>query len=98
MNKATGLFKRSRLSPEAIQYAVWLYHRFNLSHRYIEDLLAAHGITVSYELIPPWSDKSGSEYTNRLKCRHQGFGDTFHINEVFVERTGMHRSLTRVGW
>ena len=40
-----------RLPPEIISYAVWLYHRFNLSHRDIEDLLAERGVTVSYETI-----------------------------------------------
>ena len=54
MSSSTGLYKRYRFASEIIQYAVWLYHRFNLSHRDIEDLLAERGITVSYESIRLW--------------------------------------------
>ncbi len=45
------MYKRHRFPPEIFQYAVWLYHRFSLSHRNVEDLLAERGITVSYESI-----------------------------------------------
>jgi hypothetical protein len=48
------MYKRHRFPPEIIQYTVWLYHRFNLSHRDVEDLLAERGITVSYEAIRLW--------------------------------------------
>jgi len=61
------LYKRHRFPPEIIQYAVWLYHRFNLSHRDIEDLLAQRGITVSYESIRLWCNKFGSKYAQRLR-------------------------------
>ena len=78
-----------------IQYAVWLYHRFNLSHRDIEDLLAERGITVSYESIRLWCNKFGPQYARRLKRRHQGFGDTFYIDEVFVKIDGIQHYLWR---
>ncbi len=52
-------------------------HRFNLSHRNIEDLLAERGITVSYESIRLWCIKFEPKYAKRLRRRHQGFGDTF---------------------
>lgn len=45
------MYKRHRFPSEIIQYAVWLYHRFNMSHRDIEDLLAERDIAVSYELV-----------------------------------------------
>lgn len=47
-------YKRRRFPPDIISHTVWLYHRFNLSNRDIEDLLAERGITVSYETIRPW--------------------------------------------
>ena len=81
--------------PEIIQYAVWLYSRFNLSHRDIEDLLAERGITVSYESIRLWCNKFGPKYARRLKKRHQGFGDTFYIDEVFVKIGGKQQYLWR---
>ena len=52
----------NRFPPEIIQYAVWLYHRFSLSHRDIEDLLVQRGIEVSYEAIRLWCNKFGSKY------------------------------------
>ena len=95
MSKATSLYKRYRFPPEIIQYAVWLYNRFNLSHRDIEDLLAERGITVTYESIRLWCNKFGPKYAKRLKKRHQGFGDTFYIDEVFVKIGGKQQYLWR---
>ena len=77
-----------RPPPDIISYAVWLYYRFNLSHRDIEDLLAERGITVSREAIRLWSIKFGRLYARRLKSKHRGYGDTFYIDEVFVKING----------
>ena len=78
------IYKRHRFPPDIISYAVWLYYRFNLSHRDIEDLLAERGILVSRESIRLWCIKFGTLYARRLKRRHEGFGDTFFIDEVFA--------------
>ena len=64
--------------------ALWLYYRFNLSHRDIEDLLAERGIIVSHEAIRLWCIKFGALYSRRLKRKHRGYGDTFYIDEVFA--------------
>jgi len=95
MNRSTSLYKRYRFLSEIIRYAVWLYHRFNLSHRDIEDLLAERGIIVSYESIRLWCNKFGPQYVKRLKYRHQGFGDTFYIDEIFVKIGGKQQYLWR---
>ncbi len=95
MNKSTRDYKRDRLPPEVIQHAVWLYDRFNLSSRDIEDLLAERGIAVSYEPIRPWCNKFGPQYARRLKRRHQGYGDTFYRNEVIVKIQGQQHYLWR---
>ena len=95
MNRSPSLYKRYRFPPEIIQYAVWLYNRFNISHRDIEDLSAERGITVSYESIRLWCNKFGPKYAKRLKKRHQGFGDTFYIDEVFVKIGGKQHYLWR---
>ncbi len=87
--------KRYRFPPDIISYAVWLYYRFNLSHRDIEDLLAQRGIIVSYESIRLWCIKFGHTYAKRLKRRHQGYGDTFYIDEVFVRINGRQHYLWR---
>ena len=88
-------YKRHRFPAEIISYAVWLYFRFNLSHRDIEDLLAERGITVSYESIRLWCIKFGAIYARRLKRKHQGYGDTFYIDEVFVKINGQQLYLWR---
>ena len=88
-------YKRHRFPPDIISYAVWLYFRFNLSHRDIEDLLAQRGIIVSYESIRLWCIKFGRIYTRRLKRRHTGYGDTFYIDEVFVKINGKQHYLWR---
>ncbi len=88
-------YRCHRFPPDIISCAVWLYYRFNLSHRDIEDLLAERGITVSREAIRLWCIKFGAIYTRRLKRQHQGFGDTFFIDEVFVKINGKQHYLWR---
>jgi putative transposase len=88
-------YKRHRFPPEIISYAVWLYYRFNLSHRDIEDLLAERGITVSHESIRLWCIKFGAIYTRRLKRKHRGYGDTFYIDEVSIKINGKQHYLWR---
>ena len=88
-------YKRHRFPPDIISYAVWLYYRFNLSHRDIEDLLAERGITVSYESIRLWCKKFGPKFARRLKRKHQGYGDTFFVDEIFVKINGKQHYLWR---
>lgn len=89
------IYKWHRFWPEIIQYAVWLYHRFNLGHRDIEDWMSHRGIEVSYEAIRLWCNKFGPKYAQRLRQKHQGYGDTFFIDEVFVKTHGQRHYLWR---
>jgi len=95
MKRPTTTYKRHRYPPEIIGNAVWLYHRFNLSHLDIEDLLAERGITVSYEAIRLWCKKIDLKYVRRLKKKHQGYGDTYFIDKVFVKIDGKQHYLWR---
>ena len=95
MNASANPYQRHRFPPAIIQYAVWLYHRFNLSHRDIEDLLAERGIEVSYESVRLRCNRFGPLFSERLKRRHPGFGDTFFIDEVFVTIAGQRHYLCR---
>ncbi|MDB4261747.1 IS6 family transposase [bacterium] len=88
-------YKRHRFPPDIISYAVWLYYRFNLSHRDIEDLLAERGIIVTRESIRLWCIKLGAISTRRLKREHRGYGDAFYIDEVFVKINGKKHYLWR---
>ena len=74
---------------------MWVYYRFTLSFRDIEDLLAEKSISVSYESIRLWCIKFGPAYARKLKRRHSGFGDTFYLDEVFIKINGKQHYLWR---
>ena len=88
-------YRGYRFPPEIIRHAVWLYHRFGLSFRDVEDLLAERGITVTYETIRQWCLTFGLEYARRLRARRGRLGDTWHLDEVFVKIRGELHYLWR---
>ncbi|MFK7889269.1 MAG: IS6 family transposase, partial [Granulosicoccus sp.] len=67
--KGQSRYKRHRFPPEIISYAVWLYHRFSLSFRDIEDLLAQRGVVVSYDSNRRWYLKFAPQFQRSLKRR-----------------------------
>jgi putative transposase len=77
-------FKRHRFPPEIIQHAVWLYARFTLSFRDVEDLLAERGIEVSNETVRRWVLKFGHSYARRLRRFRPRPDDRWHLDEMFV--------------
>ncbi len=84
-----------RFPPEILSHAVWLYHRFCLSFRDTEDLLAQRGITVSYETIRKWCWTFGPEYARTLRRRRGRMGDTWYLDELFVTIQGRQQYLWR---
>ena len=84
-----------RFPPEIISHAVWLYHRFCLSFRDVEDLLAERGVTVSYEAIRQWGQTFGRDYARSLRRRRGRLGDTWYLDELFVTIQGQRRYLWR---
>jgi len=86
---------RHRFPPDIISHAVWLYHRFCLSFRDVEDLLAQRGIIVSYETIRQWCRKFGAEYARKLRHRQPRLGDIWHLDELFVTIRGQRQYLWR---
>ena len=95
MNDPAPLYRGYRFPPEIISHAVWLYFRFTLSLRDVEDLLAQRAIIVSYETIRQWCEKFGPEYAAKLKRRQGRLGDTWHLDEVFVTIGGQRQYLWR---
>ena len=95
MNNDAPSYHGYRFPPEIISHAIWLYHRFCLSFRDVEDLLAERGILVSYETIRQWCRKFGPEYARRLKRRQGRLGDTWHLDELFVNIRGEQHYLWR---
>ena len=93
MHTRRSRYLRHRFPPDIISHAVWLYHRYGLSFRYVEDLLAERGIIVSHETIRPWCAKVGPDYARRLKRRQGRLGDTWFLDEVFVTINGQRQYL-----
>ncbi len=88
-------YRGYRFPPEIISHAVWLYHRFGLSFRDVEDLLAERGVTVTYEAIRQWCLTFGLDYARRLRHRRGRMGDTWHLDELFVTIQGCRQYLWR---
>ena len=88
-------YRRHRFAPEIIQHAVWLYYRFNLNHRDIEDILARRGVLVSHESIRLWCNRFGLHCAEQLRRGHRGYGDTVFMDEVFVRIGDRQRYLWR---
>ena len=86
-------YKRHRFPPEVIAHAVWLYFRFALSYRNVEELLAERGVTLSYETVCQWCQKFGQAYANTLRRRRPRPGDKWHLDEVFVSINGAQHYL-----
>jgi putative transposase len=91
----TSLYRGHRFPAEVIAQAVWLYYRFPLSLRMVEDLLAARGIIVSHETVRRWAEKFGREFANRVRRRAPQFGDKWHLDEVVVAINGEKHWLWR---
>ena len=95
MRTCRSRYLRHRFPAEIISHAVWLYHRYGLSLRDVEDLLAERGVIGSYETIRQWCGKFGPDYTRRLKRRQGRLGDTWFLDEVFVTINGQRQYLWR---
>ena len=88
-------YKRHRFPAEIIQHAVWLYFRFTLSFRDVEDLLAERGLDISYESIRYWVLKFGKQYARRIDQRRPRPNCRWHLDEVFVTINGKRMYLWR---
>ncbi len=88
-------YRGFRFPAEIISHAVWLYHRFPLSFREVEELLLARGVIVSHETIRQWCDRFGPQYAAALRRRRPQAGDKWHLDEVFIKVNGVRQYLWR---
>jgi len=95
MNIRQPRYRGYRFPPAIISQAVWLYHRFCVSFRDVEDLLAQRGVTVSYETIRHWCETFGLDYARALRRRRGRMGDTWYLDELFVTIQGRRQYLWR---
>jgi putative transposase len=84
-----------RFPAEIISHAVWLYVRFPLSLRMVEEMLAARGIVVSHETVRQWALKFGQAFANRIRRRLPRVGDKWHLDEVAIKIAGVKHWLWR---
>lgn len=84
-----------RFPPEFISYAVWLYFRFPLSLRKVEEVLVARSIELTYESVRAWAMKFGKQAAKRIRARARTFGDKWHLDEVAITIKGKHHWLWR---
>ena len=95
MGSASLSYKGHRYPVEVISHCVWLYHRFPLSFREVEELMLERGIVVSYETIRRWCAKFGQAYAGALRRRQTQPGDKWHLDEVFLTINGRRHYLWR---
>jgi putative transposase len=88
-------YKHHRFPPEIIAHAVWLYFRFPLSLRLIEEMLLERGIVVSYETVRRWALKFGPTYARCLRRKAPSQRDIWHLDEVVITIAGQKHWLWR---
>lgn len=95
MSHPSVSYKRHRFPPAIIAHAVWLYFRFPLSLRLVEEMLLERGVAVSYETVRRWALKFGRDYARRLRRRRANPGSIWHLDEVVVTIAGKKHWLWR---
>ncbi|UXS05454.1 IS6 family transposase [Agrobacterium tumefaciens] len=95
MTTPTVSYKNHRFPPSIIAHAVWLYFRFPLSLRLVEEMLQERGIIVSYETIRRWGRKFGPTYAKHLRRRRPSREDVWHLDEVVISIAGRKHWLWR---
>ncbi|MGW5939542.1 IS6 family transposase [Streptomyces celluloflavus] len=95
MDSAPPSYKGHRYPVEVISHCVWLYFRFPLSFREVEELMLERGVAVSYETVRRWCAKFGQAYAEALRRRQPRPGDKWHLDEVFLKINGEQKYLWR---
>src|SRR3981081_520260 len=95
MHTSVSLYHRHRFPAEIISHCVWLYFRFTLSFRDVEEMLAMRGVSLSYETVREWCLKFGQTYANSLRHKSSRPGDRWYLDEVFLKINGRLHYLWR---
>jgi len=95
MSTPAPLYHRHRFPAEIISHCVWLYSRFSVSFRDVEEMLAMRGVSLTYETVREWCLKFGQAYANSIRRRQPRTGDCWHLDEVFLKINGRIHYLWR---
>ncbi|MFD7409633.1 IS6 family transposase [Streptomyces sp. NPDC059866] len=93
MGSASASYRGHRYPVEVISHCVWLYFRFPLSFREVEEMMLQRGVIVSYETVRRWCAKFGQAYADGLRRRRPRPGDKWHLDEVFIKINGELKHL-----
>ncbi len=88
-------YRRHRYPIEVVEHCVWLYFRFALSYRNVEEMMAKRGVQLTYETVRTWCHKFGTLYAARLRRRRPPIGSKWHLDEVFIRINGIQHYLWR---
>jgi putative transposase len=95
MTTSESLYQRHRFPSEIISHCVWLYFRFSVSFRDVEELMSSRGVSLTYETVREWCLKFGQTYANGLRRKTARPGDRWHLDEVFLKINGRAHYLWR---
>jgi putative transposase len=95
MHSPISRYHRHRFPAEIISHCVWLYFRFALSFRDVEEMLAMRGVSLSHEMVREWCLKFSQAYADGLRRRSPRPGDSWHLDEFFLKINGRIRYLWR---
>jgi putative transposase len=95
MNPSPPAYFRHRFPAEIISHCVWLYFRFCLSFRDVEEMMAKRGVVLTYETVREWCLKFGRAYAKRMRSRSPRPGDRWYLDEVFLKIQGRLQYLWR---
>ncbi len=88
MSRFLSLYRRHHFPGEIISHCVWLYYRFSLSYRDIEEMMAQRGVRVSYETIRKWCLKFGQTIADDLRRRRPHSGDKWPLDKIYLKING----------
>ncbi len=95
MNSFCPSYRRYRFPTEIISHCVWLYFRFSLSLRDVEEMMNERGVKVTYETVREWCLKFGGAYAKRVRAYSPRSCDRWHLDEVFLRIQGKLQYLWR---
>jgi putative transposase len=96
MGTSLSIYHRHRFPVEIISHCVWLYFRFPLSFRDVEEMLAMRGVSLSYVTVREWCLKFGQTYANGLRHKSPRPGNGWHLDEVFLKINGQFPSVRSI--
>ncbi len=88
-------YRRHRFPIEVVEQCVWLYFRFALSYRDVEEMMAKRGIRLTHETVREWCQKFGALYAAQLRKKRAKIGSKWHLEEVFIKMNGVQHYLWR---